>query len=112
MKQNYILRKSKNAYSEVTKYLEQLGFKSIELSENGKSIIGKVDICKNSIKNNFMILKYRKRISQGNVIISVGNFETLFLLFLNKLNLIKPNKILWWGFFVHSTKVQTILSVF
>jgi glycosyltransferase involved in cell wall biosynthesis len=111
---NVIVRESDKAYKGTCDYLEnELGFNSL-LFGDGKDkdiIISKKEALKNSVKAMHKIYRKKAVLKNSDIILSIGNYTTVFLLILNKLNIIKPKKIFWWGFFIHSKKIQKILRL-
>ena len=108
-----IIRSNNNAYSGACKYMhDKLGFQVLEIShKNGKSIkSGKEQIVDGfrSIKG---ILRYQPELKNADILISIGNISNIWLLLLNKLHIIKTKVLLWWGFFIHRKKVQSILKI-
>ena len=42
----------------------------------------------------------------------IGSYTAMFMIFLNRLHIVHPGKLYWWGFFIHSRRVQRVLKVY
>ncbi len=92
-----ILRENANVYKGPCDYLENdLGFQSLLLwrgyNDNANAIISKKEALKNSLKMIRKMLSKRKIFKNADIILSIGNYTTLFLMLLNKLHIIKSKK--------------------
>lgn len=107
-----VLRPNKNAYNGVCMFLEkQLQFELVEIGrKNEKSIQSHLAHLVYGFCDVIGVMKNLSKIKKTDVVISIGNISTLWLLFLNKMHIIKPKIILWWGFFIHGKKSQALLN--
>lgn len=107
-----VLRPNKNTYSSACKFMkDSLNFELIELFDGtGKSIKSGKEHFAEGIRSISGLLKNRSKYKQADVVIAIGNISNLLLLLMNKLHLVRPKKILWWAFFIHSKKAQSTMS--
>lgn len=107
-----LLRPNENAYGAACMFMKnQLGFELIETgSEKSKPIKSHVKNLIDGLYNILGVTKNIQKIKEAEIVLSIGNYSTLYLMFLNKLSLIHPKVIFWWGFFIHSKKIQKILK--
>jgi glycosyltransferase involved in cell wall biosynthesis len=113
MSDRLLLRTGKNTYAPACDYLkDELGFEVIDLiDDKAKSIKSKKEHIKEGFRGIKAISANKKRIKKADTLISIGNFNSMWLLVLNKLHIIRPKTILWWAFFFHSKKAQKLLKV-
>ena len=109
---NLIIRDATDSYPGACNYLMQVHkFNDFCLRKNGSSsLVSKKKIVFNLFKSFFKILFNRKKIHKSDIILSIG-FMTLLLVFLNKIHVIKFNKIFWWGFFLHNKKIFPLFKI-
>ncbi len=107
-----ILRPNENIYSSVCQYLkDNLSFEVTEFfSGSGKTFKTRKEHFFEGIHSVSSLLKNRSKLKNADVVITIGNISNILLLFMNKLYFIRPKAILWWGFFIHSKKAQSIFS--
>lgn len=108
-----LLRPNKNAYGAACLFMKnQLEFELIETgSEKSKSIKSHAKHYIDGLYNICGTTKNMRKIKRAEIVLSIDDCSTLYLMVLNKLHIIHPKAILWWGFFIHSKKVQQILKV-
>lgn len=112
--QNLLIRTTENDYDAVCGFLrEKLNFTIIdlvEITDKQKIIKSKKDDLRIGWKSIWKIICNLRKWKRSKRIVSIGNYSTLFLLVLNKLHIIQPYRLYWWGFFIHSKKVQRMLG--
>lgn len=108
-----LLRPNENAYRPVCMFMQtQLGFELIETGrEKSKSIKSHAEHLIDGLYSIFSVTRKIQKIREAEIVFCIGDYSTLYLMVLNKLNLIHPGFILWWGFFIHSKKIQKILKI-
>ena len=108
-----LLRPNRNAYDAVCMFMKNyLGFELIETGdEKSKSIKSHLKQFIDGLYNILGTTKNIEKIKRAEVVLSIGEYSTLYVMILNKLHIIHPKVILWWGFFIHSKKVQKILKI-
>ena len=108
-----LLRPNKNTYEAACMFMKsQLGFELIEIGyEKSKSIKSHTKHFIDGLYNIWGVTKNLQNIKNAEIVLSIGDYSTLYLMILNKLHFIHPKVIFWWGFFIHSKKIQKILKV-
>jgi glycosyltransferase involved in cell wall biosynthesis len=106
-----VVRTYKNVYEAPCRYLcDELGFEVINITEGeGKSIKSGTAHFKDGLKSIGKLHQHRGVLRKADIVLSIGNFNTLWILFVNKIHLIRPGRIMWWAFFIHSSKVMKAL---
>ena len=111
---NYIIREVANSYDSVCRFLcDRLNYEIIDLllDDSVKSIQSKQAGARNGLRAIKEKKKKKRTIKNADTIMFIGNYGTLYLMLMNRMGIIKPKSIMWWGFFVHSTKVQKVLRL-
>lgn len=57
------------------------------------------------------INKKKAEIKDAEVIMTMGMVDSLYILWLNKTGAIKPKKLFWWAFFIHTQKAQKVMAI-
>ncbi len=110
-KQRVVLRANKNVYAGTCQYLhDDLGFEVIETSDlNGKAFKSVKEHLVEGGRSIKSLMRYQTKLKSVDVLLTIGNVSNLWLLLMNKMHIIKPKAILWWAFFIHSKKAQSLL---
>lgn len=88
----------------------KLNFKIVEL--HGKEFGNfptKFTLLKKELHNTANLLKHFKQYNHSNMIIC-SNYAALILLLLNKLHILKCNKILWFGVYIHRPRMLKLVK--
>ncbi len=87
---NLIIRENPWEYEAVCKYLEEHDYKSLILNgfRSATRIRSKKDIVKESISCIKPVIRNRSNISSADVVVSIGNLTTMYLIVMNKLHVI------------------------
>ncbi len=102
-----ILNVNQTLYKPICDFIgKEYNFRTILLDSKNidESIRSKKSLLLTGLKSSWKIILKRKYLKSSQIIISIGLFETIFLLLLNKIGYINPRKIVWWGFFIHSKR--------
>lgn len=112
MGKRLILREVNLSYEVPCQYLcEHAGFEMLTLLKQDETPIqSKGAWLKQGIRSWGQMLKQLGRIRQAEQLVLVGNYMSLFAVLLNKLHLVHPRQLYWWGFQIRGEKMQKLLK--
>lgn len=107
-----IVRETSKSYESSCQYLcEHAGYRIWDLLNRDETPIqSKGAWLKQGLQACGHALAKLGQLRKADHIIMIGNYFSTFMLLLNKLHIIHPNKLYWWGFFIHGAKAQRVLK--
>ena len=111
MGKRLILREVRKAYEIPSCYLrDHAGFEIMDLlDQDEKPIQSKGAWLRQGMKSWGRMLRCLGRIRRGKQVVLIGNYMSLFAVLLNKLHLIHPDRLYWWGFQIRGARMQQLL---
>ncbi len=112
MENRLILREVKKSYEIPCRCLcEHAGFEMLNLLDQDEvPIQSKGAWLKQGIRSWGKIIRSLGRIRKAEHLILIGNYMSLFAVLLNKLHIIHPRRLYWWGFQIRGDKMQKLLK--
>ncbi len=107
-----IITKYESGWIEYITSLDKADFELYTRKKSKSSIMGKFRNLTESFEFLVYLLKNRKKINDYQSLILVGNNYAIVGLVLNKLQILKNKKIVWWGFYLHSTPMMHFYKAF
>ena len=105
---NLIVRHSASAYSEIVDFLvSECGFSDLHRVKQSNAIRSKASYLRSLIWDAVWLFRNRRRIENTSVL-CIG-WTTAVLLLLTSIKLLRPRKVIWWAFFVHSRRARRLM---
>lgn len=112
MHDKLILREINLAYEIPARFLcDQAGYELLTLLKQTETPIqSKRAWLKQGIRSVFHLFSHLGRIRKAKQLILIGNYMSLFAVFLNKTHIIHPDHLYWWGFQIRGERMQKLLK--
>ena len=111
-KKKLIVSEVMGSYEEPCRILQEEGWEKLDLiKRQERPIQSKGAWLKQGIHASVNALRKLGVMRRADRILMIGNYSALFMLLLNKLHLLHPTHLYWWGFFMHSEKMQKLFRI-
>ncbi len=107
-----ILRETRKSYETPCRILcERAGYELMDvLPQDERPIQSKGAWLKQGVRAAGALLRDLGRVRKADTIVLIGNYMSLFVALLNKLRVVRPRALYWWGFQIRGEGMQKLLK--